>query len=153
MKKLILLFLVHFYYFPAFSQIKNENGMYIDKNGELYSGTLSEIKDGMKMEFNILNGIINGPVTYYFISGKVMETGFYKNNLKDNNWIRYNENGTILANAFYSLGKKNGIWLVFDDNGNKRFEMNYQMGEKIGVWTSWDENGKVIALKDYSKIN
>lgn len=149
----------------AFSRLNaqklNDKGLYVNDNensaglfnGELFNGVISETKNGVKCEFSVKNGIVDGAATYYYASGNKMETGEFKNGQKDQQWIRYNENGTTSAIAFYNLGKKNGTWLVFDDKGNKRFEMNYSNGDKSGVWTNWDENGTIVSSKDYSKLN
>jgi antitoxin component YwqK of YwqJK toxin-antitoxin module len=142
------------------SQTKNDKGLYINDNsspglfnGALFNGTISEVQNGIKTEFTVKEGVIQGEATYYYASGKVMEKGMFTKGQKDNKWVRYNENGTTSAIAFYNLGKKTGTWLVYDENGKKRFEMNYTDGEKTGVWTNWDENGGVAGTKDYSHAN
>jgi len=135
------------------AQALNDKGLYVDSDGELFNGTLTKTTNGIRSDFTVKDGIVNGPVTYLYASGNVMEKGTFADGKKDQQWIRYNENGSISAIAFYSLGKKTGTWLVFDDSGKKRFEMNYTDGEKTGTWTSWDENGAVTDTKDYSKVN
>lgn len=135
------------------AQTQNDKGLYIDSEGELFSGTITNTQDNIKCEMNVSAGVVNGPTNYYFASGKLMESGTFTNGVKDQKWTRYNENGTTSAIAFYNLGKKTGTWLVFDEKGNKRFEMNYTNGEKTGQWTSWDESGAVANTKDYSKVN
>lgn len=143
------------------AQRLNDKGLYVVDNGstdalfnsELFSGVISENKNGLRSEFTVKEGVVEGIATYYYTSGKPMESGTFTKGLKDQKWVRYNENGSILGVAFYNLGKKTGTWLVFDDNGKKRFEMNYTDGEKTGTWTSWDETGAVASVKDYSKLN
>jgi antitoxin component YwqK of YwqJK toxin-antitoxin module len=137
----------------SYAQTLNDKGLYVDSDGELFNGTISKTQNSVKSDFTVKDGTITGEATYYFASGKLMETGSFVNGKKDQKWTRYTENGSISAVAFYSLGKKTGTWLVFDDKNNKRFEMNYDNGEKIGVWTSWDENGMVADTKDYSQAN
>lgn len=143
------------------AQKLNDKGLYINDseltpnlfNSELFNGVISETKNGIKSELTVKEGVIDGPATYYFASGKVMETGMFTKGQKDHKWVRYNENGSTSAIAFYNLGKKTGTWLVFDETGKKRFEMNYKDGEKTGIWTSWDESGAVASTKDYSLAN
>lgn len=135
------------------AQQLNDKGLYITSDNELFSGTFTSINNGIKSLVNIKNGVVEGEATYYYGSGKVMETGMFTSSKKDQKWVRYTEGGTVLAIAFYSQGKKTGTWLVYDEQGKKRFEMNYADGEKAGIWTNWDENGVVVNTKNYSIAN
>ena len=131
------------------AQSLNEKGLYIDSEGNLFSGVITGMNNDVKSEMEVKAGIINGKATYFFSSGKVMEAGMMANGLKDGQWTRFNENGTTSAIGFYAAGKKSGTWTVFDEAGKKRMEMNYTNGEKSGTWTSWDENGSVASTKTY----
>jgi antitoxin component YwqK of YwqJK toxin-antitoxin module len=136
------------------AQTQNDKGLYIDSEGELFSGIVSKVQDNVKSELTISQGIVAGPANYFYAStGKLIESGTFTDGKKDQKWTRYNENGSVAAIAFYSLGKKTGTWLVYDEAGRKRFEMSYNNGEKTGIWTSWDESGAVASTKDYSKLN
>ena len=142
------------------AQTQNDKGLYINENnapglfnGDLFNGVISKTQNGIKSDFTVKEGVIDGEATYFYASGNVMEKGMFTKGRKDQKWIRYNENGSTAAIAFYNLGKKTGTWLVFDENGKKRFEMNYTDGEKTGVWTNWDENGAVASTKNYSLAN
>ncbi|MBA2610684.1 MAG: toxin-antitoxin system YwqK family antitoxin [Bacteroidetes bacterium] len=157
MKKLVVIVLSVLITGVTNAQIQNEKGLYIDTNsdpqlfsGKLFNGVISEVKNGVKTDFTVKEGVIDGEATYYYASGNKMETGTFKNGQKDQKWTRYNENGTISAIAFYNAGKKTGTWLVYDETGKKRFEMNYNNGEKTGVWTNWDESGAVASTKTYN---
>lgn len=160
MKKVVLSVLLVLGVSLINSQSLNDKGLYINDNntpglfnGELFNGVISKVQNGIKSEFTVKEGVIEGEATYYYASGMVMEKGMFAKGEKDQKWTRYNENGTVSAIAFYNLGKKTGTWLVFDENGKKRFEMNYLDGEKTGIWTNWDENGVVASTKDYSQVN
>jgi antitoxin component YwqK of YwqJK toxin-antitoxin module len=150
-KLLVLIFAISGLVLGA--QNVNDKGLYVDSDGALFSGVITQTHDNIKSSFHVREGVVNGIATYYYASGNMMEQGVFTNGQKDQKWTRYNENGTISAVAFYNLGKKTGTWLVYDDKGHKRFEMNYSNGEKTGVWTTWDENGAIAATKDYGKLN
>ncbi|WP_317899255.1 toxin-antitoxin system YwqK family antitoxin [Aurantibacillus circumpalustris] len=160
MKNALILFLSVVSFGFLNSQTQNDKGLYINDNatpglfnGELFNGVISKTQNGIKSEFTVKEGVIEGEATYFYASGKLMEKGMFTKGQKDNKWVRFNENGTTSAIAFYNVGKKTGTWLVFDETGKKRFEMNYNNGEKTGVWTNWDENGAVAGTKDYSHAN
>ena len=160
MKKVLIVVLSVLSFGSLSSQTQNDKGLYINDdntpglfNGELFNGVISKVDNGVKSEFTVKEGVIEGEAKYYYASGKLMESGMFTKGQKDQKWIRYNENGTTSAIAFYNLGKKTGTWLVYDENGKKRFEMNYTNGDKTGIWTSWDENGIVASTKDYTQVN
>jgi antitoxin component YwqK of YwqJK toxin-antitoxin module len=134
-----------------YAQTLNNDGLYVGPDGTLYSGRITRMQNETRVELTVKNGQAEGPAFYFYPSGKLMETGSFAANQKNDKWVRYTEKGNISAIAFYSAGKKSGTWLVYDETGNKRFEMQYREGEKAGIWTSWDETGKVVSTKDYSK--
>ncbi len=137
----------------ANAQSLNEKGLYIDSEGNLFSGVITSLNNNVKSEMDVKDGIISGKATYFFASGKVMEAGMMVNGSKDGQWTRYNENGMTSAIGFYAAGKKSGTWIVYDEAGKKRMEMNYSNGEKAGTWTSWDESGAVASTKVYGGAN
>jgi len=137
------------------AQVKqNENGLYVNADGEFYTGMLENKENGQKLsEITIVAGLRNGEAKYYYTSGQLMETGVFKAGQKDGKWLRYNEAGITVGLAIYHLDKKNGTWMVWDDTGKKRFEMHYNMGVKTGVWYNWDEKGGLVSTKDFSTAN
>lgn len=152
MKNLIII-CFFFLMTAANAQTLNEKGLYIDSEGNLFSGKITALNNGVRSEMEVKDGILNGTANYFYASGKVMEAGMMLQGSKDGKWTRYNENGMTSAIGFYSLGKKSGTWVVFDETGKKRMEMNYNNGEKSGTWTSWDENGTVASTKTYGGAN
>jgi antitoxin component YwqK of YwqJK toxin-antitoxin module len=147
--------LICFFFFAvaANAQQLNEKGLYTDSEGNLFSGVITAMNSGIKSEMEVKDGIIHGKASYFYASGKLMESGMMAMGLKDGQWTRYTENGLTSAVGFYSAGKKSGTWLVFDENNKKRMEMNYTNGEKSGTWTSWDENGAIAGTKNYGEAN
>ncbi|MEO8761167.1 MAG: hypothetical protein ABI388_07605 [Bacteroidia bacterium] len=155
MKKLSFVLGLFLLAIVADAQVKqNENGLYTNVDGSLFTGRIeNKDKSSIQSEIEIKNGLPSGEVTYYYASGKVMETGTFENGQKDGKWLRYNEMGINVGLAIYNLGKKNGAWIVWDDGGKKRFEMHYNMNEKAGTWYNWDEKGELISSKDYTQAN
>lgn len=155
MKKIKLLLLFFAITQFAISQVKqNDQGLYANPDGTLYSGTLETNENNVKKSvIEVKGGQINGEAKYYYASGKLMETGTFEMGLKSGKWIRYNEAGIMIGLAAYKAGKKDGTWMVWDDSGKKRFEMAYKDGEKAGVWNQWDEKGDLLATKDYGQVN
>ncbi|QKJ31872.1 TonB family protein [Mucilaginibacter mali] len=46
-------------------------------------------------------------------SGKILTTGFYKNNLKDGTWHEYNLKDYVIAEGQYTNGRKTGEWKYY----------------------------------------
>ncbi len=149
MKKIVLSLAVLVVIGGTNAQQLNQNGLYIDSEGGLFTGTISSVNNNVKSELAVKNGKISGTANYYYANGNLMESGIFENGEKDKQWVFYNQNGTTGAVAFYSLGKKTGTWIVYGQTGKKRFEMNYDKGNKTGVWTNWDENGSIVSTKNY----
>lgn len=152
MKKLVV-FCFFFFAVAANAQQLNEKGLYVDNEGNLFSGVITAMNNGVKAEMEVKEGLLAGKAKYFYNNGNLMESGNMQNGLKEGEWTRYTVSGLTSAIGFYSSGKKTGTWLVFDETGKKRMEMNYSNGEKAGMWTSWDENGTVASTKNYGGAN
>ena len=62
--------------------------------------------------------------TYFFESGDVNETGFFKNEKLSGQWKTYNSNSELLAIGYFEENKKSGTWSFFKD-GKKYQEVSY----------------------------
>jgi antitoxin component YwqK of YwqJK toxin-antitoxin module len=70
-------------------------------------------------------------VTHYYKSGAVKETGFFKNETPEGQWITYSENGAKTAELSYADGKRHGEFRVWDEFANAYLEIHYANGEII----------------------
>ncbi len=153
MKTILLSVFVTLLCSASYSQSQNADGLFVDADGALFTGTIKKMQNETRVELAVKEGKAEGPAFYYYSSGKLMEAANFSAGEKHGKWIRYTEQGSISAVAFYNLGKKTGTWLVYDEQGNKRFEMTYNDGVKSGIWTNWDEKGEVVSTKDYGKLH
>src|SRR5688572_8277313 len=119
MKKSIVILVVFFIYNLMSAQTVNSKGLYVNDEGQLFSGVLRTEEKGVKAEYSVIYGVLEGSAKFYYAGGTLMEAGMYAAGLKNDKWVRYTEKGTVSAIAFYKNGKKSGTWVVFDDNGNK----------------------------------
>ena len=94
---------------------------------------------------------ITGNVVFYYVNGKIKETGSYLNGERHGLWQRFDEKGNKLGEGNYLGGIKHGKWVIWDENQIKRFEFNYINGVKSDLWCSWDENGILVASANYQK--
>jgi antitoxin component YwqK of YwqJK toxin-antitoxin module len=70
-------------------------------------------------------------VTNYYKSGAVKETGFFKNEIPDGQWVTYSENGAKTAELSYVDGKRHGEFRVWDEYSNAYMEIHYAKGKII----------------------
>ncbi len=142
----------------------SRDAKYFDKNGELIAK--ASFKDGELLEgsifddkekalYHIKNGKKNGEFKKYDY-GKIIEEGFYKNNLKEGLFTHYNYNGVVIKTINYLEGKEHGDAIFYNDNGEVASKLNYKNGlpfegdkiEKMGSSYIEEkyENGKLTKV-------
>ena len=87
------------------------------------------INDYIKIESVTKNGKRSGKDTYYFPSGKIMNTSFYVN------------------------GIKHGIESQYYENGSTKAKMTYKNGELDSNVNFWNANGILIAKANFANGN
>jgi antitoxin component YwqK of YwqJK toxin-antitoxin module len=153
MKKLVLSFGIALIFGNAISQeIKVVNNQFKTSTGDLYSGEYKDLNADGSVNFSTLikDGLLDGPIVYFYPNGVRKETGSFKVGLKDGLWLRYDENGVKIGQGSYANGKKDGTWLVWDPSGIKRFEMQYKEGEKVDTWYEFDSTGSLVSERTFN---
>ena len=138
----------------TWAQITEREGLYYDKEGQLYSGIHEEKNENgsTKFKLSIFEGKLHGESTYFFENGEVNEIRLYHHNQMHGTWKTFNNEKIKTGIANYSLGKKNGIWRIWDDNGTLRYDMLYKDGKKTGEWKIYNEKGELVATRKYNAI-
>jgi antitoxin component YwqK of YwqJK toxin-antitoxin module len=80
----------------------------------------------------------------FYESGKIKLKGFYKNNLKNGQWLYYHENGNISDECWFYKGQLHGRSSSSYANGKLRSSGYYHNGERIREWIFFDEEGRLI---------
>jgi antitoxin component YwqK of YwqJK toxin-antitoxin module len=138
----------------AQSDVRLLEGLYRNVDGTPFTGEafIDASADGstQKQRIHVLNGLMDGEVSYYSADGYIEEAGHYSMGKKEGAWTQFSSGGKKLGEAFYKDGKKDGIWTVWDENGVKRYHMVYSMGKKIDTWKMWDENASLVSERVYN---
>ncbi|WP_430932856.1 toxin-antitoxin system YwqK family antitoxin [Saccharicrinis sp. 156] len=131
--------------------LSEEDGLYYNQNGELYTGTYVELypSGNKRVEMKVVEGNKQGISTYYFDNKLTQGIRSYDKNKMDGLWETWNEEGVKLGVASYKKGVKHGEWKIFDENGTLRYDMLYVKGKKSGVWKIYDEKGKLTSKKEF----
>lgn len=128
------------------NHIKVEKVFY-DSNANILSPN-----DSLKAKFyrviNYKDGIINGPVSDYYISGRPYMTGYYKNGIisqgnENGTFTYYFEDGKVFQVRNYIDGLLDGVFIEYYPIGVKKASVSFSKGERYGCEYSWDENGKL----------
>lgn len=91
-----------------------------------------------------INGKIEGKMTDYYPSGKLMGERFFENDKQIGKTTLYYEGGNIKEVQYYENGLKNGGDTVFYENGKPKFAVTLKEEKKNGYLRKWDEEGGII---------
>lgn len=86
----------------------------------------------------------NGKVYAYYRNGNILYTGFFKNDIKSNEWIYYYDNQQVEQKGYYRNDLQNGTWIWFYNNGDTLQIQNFRNGRLDGQYLSYDPYGNVI---------
>tara|TARA_R110002050_G_scaffold244268_1_gene380855 strand:- start:12458 stop:12814 length:357 start_codon:yes stop_codon:yes gene_type:complete len=77
----------------------------------------------LKMEcISVTAGAVE--VTYFYESGVVSETGYFKQDQLEGEWSSYDENAQLLATGFFEEGHKTGMWKIYRE-GKLFYNLDY----------------------------
>jgi len=94
---------------------------------------------------------INGLCRYYYDNGKIKESGFLKDGLRDNLWIFYNRRGVKLSSYTYKDDKKNGTFNIFNVKGNISTRGEFVNDVQEGKQEDFYEFGELKSITNYVK--
>lgn len=94
--------------------------------------------------YNRINGKIEGKMTDYYPSGKIMGERFFENDKQIGKTTLYYEDGTVKEVQYYENGLKNGGDTVFYETGKPKFAVTLKDEKKNGYLRKWDEDGTLI---------
>lgn len=95
-----------------------------------------------KEEFKIKKNIKNGDFIEYNQKGFVIKKGFYKKD-KLNGKISFFQNGILEKEYNYTNGIKDGNYIFYYKNGQKRLEGKYSNGEMLSEHKEYDIEGNL----------
>ena len=85
-----------------------------------------------------------------------IESGKFKNGIKDGEWLRYNKNGQLEYKGNYKYGRRDGPTESYNENGQLILIGRWKSGKREGLWNLYHDNGNLeekINWKDGERIN
>jgi len=133
----------------GWEKIYYENGnpkmlTYGDKIRRIYITTNEWYENGQKkLEINVTNGIVDGPMYKFHPNGNIETEGFYKNDKR---------NGVF--KTFYESGKLKGVQTIKDDVLNDTAKEWYESGQlkTIGFFKNGKPEGRLLKYHENGKI-
>tara|TARA_B110000003_G_scaffold249537_1_gene261971 strand:+ start:85 stop:1191 length:1107 start_codon:yes stop_codon:yes gene_type:complete len=122
--------------------------------------------DGGRVEFNKVNGEVDGYMNVYYPSGEKLSEAFYKNNqplsfkkfhlngniseianMKNAEITgllkKYYESGKLAEESYWEKGKQNGEYKYYYENSSIERQGMMRNGEQHGYWKFYYESGKL----------
>lgn len=96
---------------------------------------------------NYKKGKLEGTLTVYYPSGKIVDETIYKNGLKEGAYKKYSEAGIVLENSFFKNGEYEGEAVCKDPKGLVVTKGKFKNGKKVGKWQFF-EAGKFVREED-----
>ncbi|MCL2284497.1 MAG: hypothetical protein FWC26_14375 [Fibromonadales bacterium] len=106
----------------------------VSQDGEkerLYSWYRNGIK-AEEMPFK--NGVPSGVYRKWSTTGFIMESGHYRDSLREGKWTFFSKEKVPYMQGFYEKGLKQGKWLFFDENGKIIGEQFFKNDSAVGIW-------------------
>jgi len=137
-----------------------KSATYFDKAGKQLS--TSSLKDnsmdmlvysiaGFKEAHPFYNrkGVLTGPDTLFYPSGKVEEINIYKDDEFNGPAVAYYVNGNKKLEVNMTNGKQDGYATSYYSNGKIESEGWMQAGDSQGEWSFYDERGRLSSKQYY----
>ena len=93
------------------------------------------------------DGAIERFLTYYE-TGRVRETGAFRDGRRDGVWKQFDENGAVLAKAEFINGVRQGTWEFRDPANRLKVRLQYVKGS-LARGEQYGDGGELVAQREY----
>ena len=94
------------------------------------------------------NGLLHGPFANYFSDGTIKDSGFYRNGLPEDLWIKWTDDKKFYWKGFYHHGLKNKEWKLYSSSGQLIRIISYRDGKYL--WRKNMKEGLEITQEELS---
>lgn len=107
------------------------------------NGQLKDLRNYRKMKSprNVNYSMLDGEYRSWDETGKLKDSGFYKEGLKTGVWIEWVENGEMRSLGVYKKGWRDGDWRYYDKSGKFLYIRRYRKNH-------YDRNGELIRVNN-----
>lgn len=84
----------------------------------------------------------------YYETGRIKETGAFKEGRRDGIWKQFDENGAELARAEFVNGQRQGTWEFRDPANRLKVRLQY-IGGALARGEQYGDSGELVAQRTY----
>ncbi len=94
-------------------------------------------------EGEVINGLEQGPWTFWWENGQLQQKGFFRDGKLDSVWEYFTTEGVRYRSGTFRSNLQDGIWQDYHPNGKVSATGSYRLGRQHGPWISYYEDGTV----------
>ncbi|RYZ45725.1 MAG: hypothetical protein EOP49_24620, partial [Sphingobacteriales bacterium] len=143
-----------------------------DKNLRIKNGpyTLFHRKNIKGVEGNFVNNVAQGTWKYYYLDGRLKDSGTLVNNVMVGTWMSWDQQGQLISRISYeekpsrpaindgskessalpgatpTPGMREGLSIGYHPNGQLKDSGAYTANVRTGLWKQWHPNGQLDAV-------
>jgi antitoxin component YwqK of YwqJK toxin-antitoxin module len=130
--------------------ILNKGLIFIEGDIVPFTGRIQDtLSNNLIVEFNVVNGVKDGQYLVFNTGGKLVVSGWIKQNKNFGPWEYYYDNGQLRCIGSYLDDKQSGKWIWYQRNGLKECEGTFLNGSMQGKFLKYDDNGDVKFMINY----
>ena len=107
-------------------------------------------KNFLSYEATYQNGVRNGIMRTFYPSGKLRQTFWYKNGIREDTAVWYHEDGVVFRKTAFKRDSMNGMQIQYYKSGKVRAKLEYVDGLRKPYLEEFKEDGKKVA--DYPVV-
>lgn len=125
-------------------QIKLDSIIYKPGTKEPFTGTWKGETDSMKVVFDVVNGKKEGKFESFYPNGKLLMSGYMKNNRNVGEWKYFYDNGSVESAGIFKNDRPVGKWIWYYPDGSLKQSGYYNTGLRDSIWKTYDTTGVLI---------
>lgn len=141
-------------YLQAFYLVYAEGNYVNGKREGLWKNYILEdktFKRILQSESNYINGLLQGEVKFFFVSGELGMVGSMRNDLLHGDFVSYYKTGEKFCDQRYSADLSVGKHLFYNKNGTLIRSVMYKNDQQDGETIYYYPNGKIQEFQTYSE--
>ena len=117
----------------ASSELKNVNGLLMDKEGKPFTGRVKDVSDSGYSLYAYKDGKLDG-LNVVFSEGQLREIGHWENGEQNGLFEAWTEKGVLVDHGIFKDGERDGETVQYwPDTGKLKVKAQYRAGKLNGL--------------------
>ncbi len=122
---------------------------FLKKDGDYEDYYSEEEGGGIKLQYHMTGGHLNGEYKEFYENGSKKATRNYKDGELSGTVETWYKNGIRSVYSEYNKGLMNGVYNAWYENGNPMYETNHLYNKRHGVRKDYYPNGQLCMVRNY----